>query len=87
MMFGPGKYEKDAEKLMLRDNASAVLLIVMGGKGSNNEMSLSQTFSADWNVAVAAQFVMRLPERLRDLARQVERDLHPTKPPSGASER
>jgi hypothetical protein len=87
MMFGPGKYEKDAERLMRRDGASAVLLIVMGSKRSSNEVSLSQTFSADWNVAAAAQFVIRLPQRLRELARQVEQDLHPTRPPSGASER
>jgi hypothetical protein len=76
-VIGPGRYEKEAEAILVSEEAHAVLLLVVGGK-RNGGMSLSQTFnSPDWDVAAAAGFIFRLPQLLRDLASQIDGDLHP----------
>lgn len=61
---GPGKYDAECTRVRDATNADGVILIVIGG-------TLGQGFS----VQAPLEVIARLPETLRDVANQIERQL------------
>jgi hypothetical protein len=73
-MFGPGRYQQEAEDLLKGEEADAVLLMVVGGKRAGG-MSFSQRLTEQWDIAVAAGFLAKLPKLLRAVADEIDRDI------------
>jgi hypothetical protein len=60
---GPGKYDDETAAVMEAVNASGVILIVLGGDRGDG-----------FEVHATPEVVLKLPEMLRDIADQVEKD-------------
>lgn len=75
MASGPGKYDEDALRLLVRDSAAAVALIVLGGtRNSGSAMKVAASLPGPAGAA-QAQATMRLMAGLfRQLATEIERD-------------
>jgi hypothetical protein len=64
MAIGPGKYDAVATLARMNAGAEGVILIVVGGERG-----------AGFSVQLAAELVPHVPELLRNLADEIERDV------------
>lgn len=62
-MIGPGKYDRLCTKLRKQTQADAAVAIILNGKRGSG-----------FSVQAPLDVTMRLPELLRELADQIERD-------------
>jgi hypothetical protein len=79
MMGKGGKYDAEAEALLKKLGAHAlVLLVTAGARGAG--VSVSQNITSEWSVLAAAEYLRELPRVLRSLADSIERDLSGPQP-------
>jgi hypothetical protein len=67
-MIGPGRYDKEADKLLKETQAQGIILLIING---NRGEGFSATFAREW----ADQHAAKLPAYLRALAHHLENDL------------
>ncbi len=70
-MKGPGKYDREAERALVATDADGVLLIILGGR-------LGSGFSMTGRESERARALALVPNVLREVAAQMERDNQPS---------
>ncbi len=66
-MKGPGKYDRESQKVLLSTDADGVLLIILGGR-------LGSGFSMTVRESERARALALVPSVLREVAAEMERD-------------
>jgi len=76
MAVGPGKYDDEAMSLLLRDRATAVAMIVLGGSRGPIGTALKVAVAkGPHEMAQAREHMLLMADLFRKIAKEIEKDV------------